>query len=162
MANEITNTQEDKDMAWYQIDRINPNTGITDMEYKMVQAASAKQALANYLTSKGYDLDDEDAPVTIGWEKINGAMTMTARCPADTSDYWTATKQPGGGKDIMLPARIYKAREVAGLTQAELAQAVNTTQAMISRYEIGEQEPTVSRLIDIAKALKIKPSQLID
>ena len=58
--------------------------------------------------------------------------------------------------------RIRTARESASMTQTELAQAVKTTQAMISRYEMGEQEPTVSRLIDIAKALKIKPSKLLD
>ena len=63
---------------------------------------------------------------------------------------------------IRIGDHIRNARESADMTQAELAEAVGTTQAMISRYEWGEQEPTVSRLIDIAKALKIKPSQLID
>ena len=149
-------------MAHYQIDRINPETGRPDARYEMMQAASAKQALADYLTGKGYVLDDQDAPVTIGWEKINGTRTMTARCPADTSDYWTATKQPGGGKDIMLPTRIRAAREAAGVTQAELAKILGTAQSQIVRYETCQQEPTVSRLQAIAKALKIKPSQLID
>ena len=63
---------------------------------------------------------------------------------------------------IQIGDHIRFARESAHVSQAELARTVKTTQAMISRYEIGEQEPTVSRLIDIAKALKIKPSQLID
>jgi ribosome-binding protein aMBF1 (putative translation factor) len=61
-----------------------------------------------------------------------------------------------------LSGNIRNARESADMTQAELAKAIKTTQAMIHRYEWGEQEPTVSRLIDIAKALKIKPSKLID
>jgi hypothetical protein len=79
-------------MASYQIDRINPETGRQDADYKIIKAASAKQAIVNYLTGKGYALDDQDAPVTIGWEKINGTRTMTARCPADTAAYWTAVK----------------------------------------------------------------------
>ena len=61
---------------------------------------------------------------------------------------------------IKIGDRIRDARD--SMTQTELAAAVGTTQAMIHRYEWGEQEPTVSRLIDIAKALNIKPSQLID
>lgn len=76
--------------SWYQIDRINPETGRPDAEYEIVQATSAKQALADYLTGKGYVLDDQDAPVTIARESINGSRIMAARCPADTSAYWTA------------------------------------------------------------------------
>ena len=63
---------------------------------------------------------------------------------------------------IHIGDNIRTARESADMTQTELAQAVKTTQAMISRYEWGEQEPTISRLIDIAKALKVKPSALIE
>ena len=58
--------------------------------------------------------------------------------------------------------RIRTARESASMTQTELAQAIKTTQVMIHRYETGQQEPTVSRLQAIAKALKIKPSKLLD
>ena len=63
---------------------------------------------------------------------------------------------------IQIGDNIRFARESSHVTQAELAQAVKTTQAMISRYEMGEQEPTVSRLIAIAKALGVKPGELID
>jgi transcriptional regulator with XRE-family HTH domain len=63
---------------------------------------------------------------------------------------------------IQIGDHIRTARESADMTQAELAKAVGTTQVMISRYESGEQEPTVSRLIAIAKALKIRPSNLLE
>ena len=62
----------------------------------------------------------------------------------------------------MIGDNIKRARESANMTQTELAEAVKTTQAMISRYEWGEQEPTISRLIAIAEALKIKPSKLLE
>lgn len=63
---------------------------------------------------------------------------------------------------IRIGDRIRAAREAASMTQAQLAHASGTTQPQIVRYESGEQEPTVSRLIAIAKALGVKPSALID
>ena len=63
---------------------------------------------------------------------------------------------------IMIGDNIKRGRESANMTQTELAEAVKTTQAMIHRYEWGEQEPTISRLIAIAEALKIKPSKLLE
>jgi len=62
----------------------------------------------------------------------------------------------------MVSDKIKSTRQSISMTQAALAQAIGTTQQVIARYESGEQEPTVSRLIEIAKALKIKPSELID
>jgi repressor LexA len=62
----------------------------------------------------------------------------------------------------MVSDKIKSNRQSISMTQAALAQAIGTTQQVIARYESGEQEPTVSRLIEIAKALKIKPSELID
>lgn len=78
--------------SWYQIDRIDSETGRPDAEYEMQFATSAKQALADYLTDMGYVLDDDMAPATIARESINGSRKMTARCPKDTSDCWTAVK----------------------------------------------------------------------
>lgn len=48
--------------------------------------------------------------------------------------------------------RLRHARELSGLTQIELAAAVETTQSMISRYEKGENVPGVYRVKEIAKA----------
>lgn len=44
-------------------------------------------------------------------------------------------------------------RKSARFTQSELAERVGTTQAVISRYERGERDPTVEMLQRIADAL---------
>jgi predicted nucleotidyltransferase len=44
------------------------------------------------------------------------------------------------------------AREAAGLTQAELARATGTTQAMISRYESGKTTPSKRAMARILRA----------
>ena len=62
---------------------------------------------------------------------------------------------------IQIGDYIRNARDNADMTQAELAEKVGTTQVMISRYEWGEQEPTVSRLIAIARALGTTASELL-
>lgn len=50
-------------------------------------------------------------------------------------------------------ANIRKAREAAGLNQTEFATLVGTTQSMIGRYERGEVDPGVTRVIQIIRAL---------
>ena len=55
---------------------------------------------------------------------------------------------------------IKNARIAAGLTQKELALKIGTTAQVISRYEVGEQEPTASRLRLIAKILGVKMEEL--
>lgn len=47
---------------------------------------------------------------------------------------------------------LYEAREKAGLTQAELAERANTTQATIARIERGDNV-SVDKLSSIARAL---------
>ena len=79
-----------------------------------------------------------------------------------TADEYEAEFGPVEEPESPLPARIRAAREAAGVTQAELAKILGTAQSQIVRYETGQQEPTVSRLQAIAKALKIKPSKLLD
>jgi transcriptional regulator with XRE-family HTH domain len=46
---------------------------------------------------------------------------------------------------------IATARHRASMTQAELATAVNVTQTMISTYELGGREPSLSTLLKILK-----------
>lgn len=55
--------------------------------------------------------------------------------------------------DIRLAVAVAKARETAGLSQAELAAAIHTKQSNISRIERGTQNITIGTLGKIAKAL---------
>lgn len=47
---------------------------------------------------------------------------------------------------------VYKARESAGLTQAELARRMGTTQSAIAAIEAGARRPTVELLERLARA----------
>jgi ribosome-binding protein aMBF1 (putative translation factor) len=57
------------------------------------------------------------------------------------------------GIEVRLAIQIAKAREKAHLTQKQLAEAVGTTQSVISRIERGEQNLTIATLSKIADAL---------
>jgi transcriptional regulator with XRE-family HTH domain len=63
--------------------------------------------------------------------------------------------------DTTFPARLKELRERAGLTQAELAAAVGTSQGNLSDWESGRREPNLSSLRALAAALKVKPARLI-
>lgn len=52
-----------------------------------------------------------------------------------------------------LGKQIRRAREQAGITQVELANALGIQQDHISAYETGRVEPLSSRLFEIARAL---------
>ena len=60
-----------------------------------------------------------------------------------------------------LAARIRDARHAARITQKQLADKLHTSPRQIVKYESGEQEPTVSRLLQIAAALGVEPSELL-
>ena len=49
-------------------------------------------------------------------------------------------------------ALIRQARRRAGITQAELARRLGTTQSVISRWERGHDAPRVDTLVDILRA----------
>ena len=57
--------------------------------------------------------------------------------------------------------RIISARKRAGLTQAQLAAAIGVKRAVISKYETGAIEPSISQLQKIAAALKVPLSSLL-
>jgi len=61
------------------------------------------------------------------------------------------------GKQVeeQLGKRVAGFREVAGLTQAQLAERVHVATETISRLERGATIPSVSRLDDIARALGV-------
>ena len=62
---------------------------------------------------------------------------------------------PSIGENIKA-ARIRK-----GLTQQDLANALNTTKSAISRYELGKREPRYKLLMEISGILEVSCSDLI-
>lgn len=56
-------------------------------------------------------------------------------------------------EEIRIAEEIARARQAAGLSQAELGRAVGTTQSVISRIEKGQQNLTLETLSLIARAL---------
>ncbi len=64
-------------------------------------------------------------------------------------------KSGAGFTSAELGYQIFLAREAAGMTQMQLATAIGTRQANVSRMEIGEYNFTVEMLERIAKALKV-------
>lgn len=47
------------------------------------------------------------------------------------------------------------ARKNKGLTQVELALAINTTKATISNYETGYSEPSIDTLLKLSETLEV-------
>lgn len=69
--------------------------------------------------------------------------------------------------DAMTPAfalarTIIKARAAAGLTQAELAERMGTSQSYIARLESGRTMPTMRTFLRIAAATKTRPRLLLE
>lgn len=56
-------------------------------------------------------------------------------------------------RNLRLGYQLFLAREAAGMTQMQLAAAIGTRQANISRMEMGDYNFTVEMLSKIAKAL---------
>lgn len=56
--------------------------------------------------------------------------------------------------------RIRRARQDKGLTQNELAEAMGTSMAVISRYESGKRVPSAKTIVAVASALDISPLSL--
>lgn len=58
---------------------------------------------------------------------------------------------------------VRSAREAAGISQAELAERLGTTQPVVSRWERGHDEPRLSTLSKIARACDLRLDvQLVD
>ena len=67
-----------------------------------------------------------------------------------------------GFPGIRQRARDYRAiHEAKGITQAQLAEAVGTTQGQIARWETGARNPKVPALAKLAQALGVTIEQLI-
>jgi ribosome-binding protein aMBF1 (putative translation factor) len=56
-----------------------------------------------------------------------------------------------------LPRELIAARVRAGLTQAEVAARMGTTQSVVARLESGAQMPSVNTLLKFAKATRSRP-----
>ena len=56
--------------------------------------------------------------------------------------------------------RLKTAREALGLTQAELARAIDASQPQIDQYERGNLDMRIDRLFQLAGYLKISPEDL--
>jgi len=60
-------------------------------------------------------------------------------------------------EEFNLARELISARVRAGLTQAELAERMGTTQSAIARLESGAQLPSVSTLLKFARATRSRP-----
>lgn len=60
-----------------------------------------------------------------------------------------------------IPSNLRRLREAAGLTQMELAEAANTTDATISRIERGRFLPSQALLDRLGGAIGVDPSELV-
>lgn len=61
----------------------------------------------------------------------------------------------------MVASRMRQARIAAGMTQADLAKALDTKAAVICRYESGKHQPTIGVLSRVAKATGVDVPWLV-
>ncbi len=57
--------------------------------------------------------------------------------------------------------RIKRLRSELGMTQEALAKKARLARAYIARLEVGQHDPSLSTLIKLAKALKVKVGDLL-
>ncbi len=60
-----------------------------------------------------------------------------------------------------LGARVAQLRKAAGLSQLQLAEKLGVTQPLISRYEKGDRRMYDDLIVEMAKALKVTPNDLL-
>ncbi|WP_088343793.1 MULTISPECIES: helix-turn-helix transcriptional regulator [Rhodomicrobium] len=65
-------------------------------------------------------------------------------------------------RQLELRKLLLRRRTDHGLTQAELAKRLDKPQSFVAKYEGGERRLSVIEFIDIAVALQIRPSDLLD
>ena len=61
-----------------------------------------------------------------------------------------------------IAAKIKRLRERRGLTQHELAEKAGIGRSYLARLETARQDPTLSTLEKIAKALRVKVAKLLE
>jgi len=62
---------------------------------------------------------------------------------------------------VLLGARLREVRKKQKVTQMKLAELIGSNQWQIVKYEKGMQDMPVTRLYEIAKALGVKPTDLL-
>lgn len=62
----------------------------------------------------------------------------------------------------LLAKKLKELRSIKGYTQEDLAYESGLSLSQIARIETSKINPTVSTLFQIARTLKIKPSELVD
>lgn len=60
----------------------------------------------------------------------------------------------------MIGEKIKQYRRKAGLTQAEMAKRLNSSQNTISQYESGKRMPTVKKLLELSTLLECSVDEL--
>jgi len=60
-----------------------------------------------------------------------------------------------------LAARLKALRERRGLSQEQLAEKAGLSRPHLARLETAKQDPTLSTIEKLAKALKVKPAELL-
>ena len=63
---------------------------------------------------------------------------------------------------MRLGRRIRAARDERGLTQEAVAGKVGISRGYLARVETGRHEPSLSMLAKLAKALGVKPGELLE
>lgn len=71
------------------------------------------------------------------------------------------TKGKATQNDVLIGRLLKKTRKSLGITQVELAGRVDITFQQLQKYESGTNRITISRLLDIAKALGFKATDFI-
>lgn len=64
-------------------------------------------------------------------------------------------------RQILLQTLLVEARKGKGLTQAELAEALNKPQSFVAKYENGERRIDVVEFVDITAALGVVTADLL-
>lgn len=64
-------------------------------------------------------------------------------------------------KIVLMETRIKELRLESGLTQSQVAKAINTSQRNIGRWENGENEPTASFLVALADFFNVSIDYLL-
>ena len=63
---------------------------------------------------------------------------------------------------LLMPAVLRRYRDLAGLSQQELADSIGVSKGFISALEGGRSIPSLDRLLQIAEALQVRPGELVD
>lgn len=64
-------------------------------------------------------------------------------------------------RQVLLQSLLVEARKAKGLTQAELAEALNKPQSFVAKYENGERRIDVVEFVDITAALGVSTADLL-